>query len=167
MLNLKAKLVKELPRLRRFAHGLTGNTPDADDLVQSLVEKLLTKEQQTSLGTGEQEPEVPWLLRVCKNLWIDQLRTNANRAQLQEQNQEQIQPKQEQSGPQDDNMNHIALAIEQLNDEQKQLVVLVIVEGYSYAEAAQTLDIPVGTVMSRVARARGKLMEILSEQKND
>lgn len=170
MLNLKAKLVKELPRLRRFAHGLTGNTPDADDLVQSLVEKLLTKEQQASGQKSgekpEQAPEVPWLLRVCKNLWIDQLRTNANRAKLQEQNQEQIQPKQEQSGPQDDNMNQIALAIEQLNDEQKQLVVLVIVEGYSYAEAAQTLDIPVGTVMSRVARARGKLMEILSEQKN-
>ena len=159
MLSLKTKLVKELPRLRRFAHGLTGNKPDADDLVQSLVEKLLNK-------APEQTPEVPWLLRVCKNLWIDQLRTSNNRAQLQQQNQQLLQPKEEQAGPQDDNLNQIGAAIEQLNDEQKQLVTLVIVEGYSYAEAAEIISIPVGTVMSRVARARAKLMEILNEQES-
>lgn len=146
-----------MPRLRRFAHGLTGNKPDADDLVQSLIEKLLNK-------APEQTPEVPWLLKVCKNLWIDQLRSNTNRAQLQQQNHQLIQPKDEQAGPQDDNLYQIAQAIEQLSDEQKQLVTLVIVEGYSYTEAAKIIDIPVGTVMSRVARARAKLMQILNEQ---
>ena len=75
MLKLKAKLVEELPRLRRFAHGLTGNKPDADDLVQSLVEKLLNKQP-------DETPEVPWLLKVCKNLWVDKIRTETNRAHI-------------------------------------------------------------------------------------
>jgi RNA polymerase sigma-70 factor (ECF subfamily) len=153
---LKAVLVCELPRLRRFAHSLTGNKPDADDLVQSMVEKLLTKQPQTT-------PEVPWLLRVCKNLWIDQIRTNKNREQLLEQNNQQ-QPEAVENGPHNDTMDEIFAAMAQLNDEQKQLVGLVIVEGFSYAEAAQVLEIPVGTVMSRVARARAKLAQILDQQ---
>ena len=61
-------------------------------------------------------------------------------------------------------MAHIFTAMEQLNDEQRQLVALVIVEGFSYAEAAQSLDIPIGTVMSRVARARAKLAQLLNTQ---
>lgn len=154
-INLKNLLVQELPRLRRFAHGLTGNKSDADDLVQSLVEKLLTKEPQNT-------PEVPWLLRVCKNLWIDKVRTQQNREQLLEQNFETAEPVSE--GPQNDQMDQIMAAMMQLSQEQRQLVTLVIVEGFSYQEAADVLEIPVGTVMSRVARARSKLMSILATE---
>jgi len=153
---LKTILVDELPRLRRFAHGLTGNKPDADDLVQALVEKVLVKQP-------DDMPQVPWLLRVCKNLWIDKVRTEQNREQLLQQNHDQtsaLQP-QAQTGPDDDKHSQIMAALAQLSDEQRQLVTLVIVEGYSYAEAAQILEIPIGTVMSRVARARTKLMTII------
>ena len=59
---LKTLLIDELPRMRRFAYSLTGNKPDADDLVQSLVEKLLRK------GIKKDIPAVPWFLKVCKNL---------------------------------------------------------------------------------------------------
>ena len=154
---LKTILVDELPRLRRFAHGLTGNKPDADDLVQSLVEKVLVKQPDNT-------PEVPWLLRVCKNLWIDKVRTEQNREQLLQQNHEQTSTLQSQAdtGPEDDKHNQIMAAIGQLSDDQKQLVTLVIVEGYSYAEAAKILEIPIGTVMSRIARARTKLMALIS-----
>lgn len=154
---LKTLLVNELPRLRRFSYALTGNKSDADDLVQSLVEKLLRK------GMKKDIPVVPWFLKVCKNLWIDETRASQNRRKLAESSaHEPDEPKVE--GPESDQMALILKAMEQLNEEQRQLVALVIVEGYSYAEAAQTLDIPVGTVMSRVARARTKLAQLLQAQ---
>ena len=152
---LKTLLINELPRMRRFAYSLTGNKSDADDLVQSLVEKLLRK------GIKKDIPEIPWFLKVCKNLWIDETRANQSRRKLAESTaQEPITVNE--AGPENDQMAQILKAMEQLNDEQRQLVGLVIVEGFSYAEAARTLDIPVGTVMSRVARARAKLAQLLT-----
>ena len=75
---LKALLVKELPRLRRFSYGLTGNKSDADDLVQNLVEKMLRK------GMSKDIPALPWFFKICKNLWIDEIRSNQNRKKLLE-----------------------------------------------------------------------------------
>lgn len=152
---LKSLLVKELPRLRRFALSLTGNTNDADDLVQSMAERLLHK------GMKSDVPAVPWFLKVCKNLWIDEIRSRDSRDKMHSASGEA--PDAATSSPAPSNeLDQIFKAMEQLTDEQKQLVELVIVEGFSYAEAAEVLDIPVGTVMSRVARARTKLAEILT-----
>lgn len=155
IVELKSLLVKELPRIRRFALSLTGNANDADDLVQSLAERMLHK------GMKSDVPAVPWFLKVCKNLWIDEVRARDSRDKLHSESGEA--PGKETTSPAPSNeLDQIFQAMNQLTEEQRQLVELVIVEGFSYAEAAEVLDIPVGTVMSRVARARAKLAELLS-----
>lgn len=155
IIELKSLLVKELPRLRRFALSLTQDKNDADDLVQSMVEKLLRK------GMKNDVPAVPWFLKVCKNMWIDEIRSRDSRAKLHTESAEAPDKTHTAPSPNTE-LELIFKAMEKLNDEQRQLVELVIVEGFSYAEAAQALDIPVGTVMSRVARARAKLAQMLN-----
>jgi RNA polymerase sigma-70 factor (ECF subfamily) len=151
---MKTELKTLLPQLRRFAFSLTGSIQDADDLVQNTVERLLN---------SPPEPHVTllhWCFRVCRNVWIDEYRSRkvrlagANEPELQEASTDgeatmlaQIQLTQVQS------------AISQLPQDQQEVLSLVAVQGCSYAEAAQILALPAGTIMSRLARARSALAQ--------
>ncbi len=152
-------IIALLPRLRRFSFALTGSAFDADDLLQATVEKALLKYDQFEQGTDLDK----WMFRMCKNLWIDEWRSRRVRGPS-------VDPMDYKSELRIDgenmiidklSMSEVGKAMNELRDEQRMILALVAIEGYSYREVSKLLDIPIGTVMSRLARARKALMELL------
>ena len=153
--NQKAVLMSELTGLKRFCSSLTGDLHDADDLLQLTVERVLERGMPEDAHAGK------WAYRVCRNLWLDELRAREVRSRY---------VKAEVAGNSDLGVSdagglerlefeRVDQAINTLPEEQKTVLLLVAVEGRSYAEVAELLDIPIGTVMSRVARARRSLAD--------
>lgn len=153
--SLADRIVALLPRLRRFALGLTRKPDDADDLVQAAVERALSNLDRWKEGSRLDS----WLFRIMQNLWIDQMRSQRSRgldvgdAELPEISGEDGRETSESRLT----LQATMAAVFRLPEEQRVLMMLIVVEGYSYREAAETLDIPIGTVMSRLARARAGL----------
>jgi len=142
-----------VPRVRRFALSLTGNACDADDLVQSTVERALSR------GIPPEAEPRRWLFRVCRNLWIDEVRGRAVRHRHLE---HPAGVDGEGLGDPSGNVDRRALeealaAMQTLSSEHREVLSLVAIEGCSYREAAAVLEVPVGTIMSRLARARATL----------
>lgn len=154
---LKAVIIEQLPRLRRFAYSLTGIKEDADDLVQNLVEKLLNK------GLPREVKPTPWLLRMCKNLWIDEIRARGVRRKMQGENEGEASVNGEAHMVNLLEKDRVLAAMHQLSDEHRVILGLVAIEELSYAETAEVLELPMGTVMSRIARARKKFAQIIQE----
>ncbi len=157
----RSELVAMLPRLRRFALALSRNRQDADDLVQTAVVRALTQED----AAQNAERLDSWMYRIVKNLWIDERRRQAVRG-----TPEPIDNLNDAAG--DDGRRHtearsdLAQAqriFDRMSAELQTAAVLVIVNGLSYREAADLLEVPIGTVMSRVSRARRALAEGLSQ----
>ena len=156
---LRYQMVGLLPRLRRFAGSLAKDPDKADDLVQAACERALKRLDQLAEGTRLDS----WLYRIIYTRWIDKVRRHKTRSAklvlLTEQNKSGA------SGP--DSGDHLAAALDLQNAlnalpaEHHAALALVCVEGYSYAEAASVLQVPAGTVASRVARARTKLNTLL------
>lgn len=150
-----------LPRLRRFAFALTGTIEDADDVVQIACERALVRLEQFTPGTRLDS----WMFRIVQTVSID-LHRKARRSNTV------WDPDAMQSVPHDARIHELAearmdlaivrRAIALLPDEQRSVLALVTIDGMSYQEAADTLDVPIGTVMSRLARARKKLAEALN-----
>ncbi len=159
--DFREDLVSLLPRLRRFALTLTGDMDAADDLVQQACEKALLKQDQWQVGTRLDS----WLYRIIQNLHIDQLRSQSRRSEhLHEDSVAELVDAGSKGLPERENMlSVLSHIIHELPEEQRMVMLLVAVEEHSYREAADTLDIPVGTVMSRLARARARIMAILEE----
>lgn len=149
-------IVGLLPRLRRFARALTRDMSDADDLTQIVIERALSRRSQWAPGTRLDS----WLMRIMKNAWIDETRSRGRRGRVfapEETGEHVPDPLAARPADRDD-----AIAVEQamarLPDDQRLAVVLVLVEGLSYAEAAEVLEIPPGTLTSRLVRGRQALM---------
>ncbi|NGO55205.1 sigma-70 family RNA polymerase sigma factor [Allomesorhizobium camelthorni] len=149
------QLVAILPNLRRFAISLCRSRDVADDLVQAACERALAGRFEA--GTRFDA----WMLRILRNLWIDHIRKQSTAGQ-----QEDIDQRQDivgASGERDVEarltLNRVALAVTELPDDQREVMLLVCVEDLSYKAAADVLGIPIGTVMSRLARARKNLAE--------
>lgn len=153
----RADIAGLLPRLRRFARVLTRNREDADDLVQVAVERALRRADQWQPGSRLDS----WIFRIMKNAWIDEVRTRArhNRIFSPEEEGEHIGVS---YNEQHINAMAVRKAMEQLSDDHRLAIGLVLVEGLPYKEAAEVLDIPVGTLTSRLARGREILQAILS-----
>lgn len=160
MANLTAQqrqeLIEELPRLKRFCLSLTSDPADADDLLQITVERLLEK------GMPEDAHVAKWSHRVCRNLWIDEIRSRDVRSR-HAQSEGAVEGAGTTSAAADESvqLDRVSTAMERLPPEQRAALVQVAVEGCSYAEAAALLEVPIGTIMSRVARARKALAEDL------
>lgn len=152
---LRAEIVSLIPRLRRFALGLTGNSTDADDLVQTALEKALTRLHQFEAGSRLDS----WLFRIVQTSWIDNRRRAVRREDTMEAETIERLPEAPIHSDAETRMalGDINSALASLSDDQRVLAVLVLVEGYSYQEAADLEGIPVGTVMSRLSRARKAL----------
>ena len=154
--NLRDDIAALLPRLRRFGRTLARNREDADDLVQMAVERALTHTEQWRPGTRLDS----WMFRIMQNAWIDETRARERRNQtfVNEEAGENVGV-----NSNDAQMDAMAVrkAVAQLSDDQRAVVGLVLVEGLSYLEAAQVLEIPVGTLTSRLARARDALQSLL------
>lgn len=151
-------LVGLLPRLRRFARGLCRSTELADDLVQEACERALA----TTSGPAPGTPFEAWMFRILRNLWIDRLRRQktAGLSVDLDEHDELAAPDGVAQTEARLTLERVRRAIERLPDEQREVVLLVCVEELSYRDAAAALDLPVGTVMSRLARARVRLAQL-------
>lgn len=159
------EIVALLPRLRRFAVGLTGSRDAADDLVQAACERALSRLHQWTPGTRLDS----WMYRITQNLWISELRRQQTRGEpldprLVDENSA-IDGRRETEAYA--NLEQALSLIATLPEEQRAVLALVCVEGLSYREVAEILDLELGTVMSRLSRARGKLRRLLVDGDGD
>lgn len=151
-----AAIAAEIPRLRRYARALIGDTAAADDLVQDCLLRALANQSGWREGASPRK----WLFRILHNLHIDEMRRRRRRPSMVD-----IGAAGSQSSSPDwhepQAAFEIAEALGGLPEDQRQALLLVTLEGFSYAETSQLLDVPVGTVMSRVSRGREMLRQIL------
>ncbi|KAA3509507.1 MULTISPECIES: sigma-70 family RNA polymerase sigma factor [Agrobacterium] len=153
------EMTKSVPALRRYANALTHNRDTADDLVQDCLERAIRK-QALWRPDG---PLRPWLYRVLINVWRNNLRSRSRRpAQVPiDDFADQLFVPAAQPGRVA--LAEMARAIEKLSAEHREALLLIVVEGLSYTEAAQVLEIPLGTLMSRLGRARSSLARMTQE----
>jgi RNA polymerase sigma-70 factor (ECF subfamily) len=145
----------EIPRLRRYARALSGDDGEADDLIQDTLERALARLDQWRDGDSPRK----WLFSILHNLYVDGLRRKSRRplhVGLESLGIEQSSPAADGASGRD-----LDIALQLLSREQREVLLLVGLEGLSYAETAEVLAIPVGTVMSRLARGRGRLRTLM------
>ena len=151
---LSREIAALLPRLRRFGRALTRHREDADDLVQVAVERALQRTHQFEPGTRLDS----WLFRIMQNAWIDEVRARGRRDEtsIDDATLDELPAT-------DTPLDALAVrrAVEQLHDDHRTAVALVLIEGLSYREAAGVLGVPIGTLTSRLARAREALQAML------
>jgi RNA polymerase sigma factor (sigma-70 family) len=161
-LDFDSGLTQCLPRLRRFAHGLSRNASDADDLTQMTVERALASRAQWQEGTKLDS----WLYRIMRNLWIDTARSRARKARVESPPEAAetigVDPRPGVEAAID--LARVMAAMSRLPDEQREVVALILVEGFGYREVAEMLDLPIGTVSSRLVRGRTALLEMVGER---
>jgi RNA polymerase sigma-70 factor (ECF subfamily) len=153
--SISDQLIAILPRLRRFARGLTGSAVEADDLVQAACERALSRAHQFQEGTRFDS----WMFRIVQTIWIDQLRARDIRREDSE--EEGVHVGTDEPGRRAEArlaLGEVRTALAQLPPEQRAALLLVTVDGLSYKEAAAVAEVPVGTIMSRLARARVALL---------
>nr|WP_153749097.1 RNA polymerase sigma factor [Rhodovulum strictum] len=154
-------MIRLLPRLRSFARSLTGAADQADDLVQTGIEKALRNLDSYTPGTRLDA----WMFRILRNAWIDTLRARRNTAELDSEAAEALVG--EDGRITAEARLHLAdvrRAMAGLPEDQRSVLMLVCVEGMRYRDVAAALDIPEGTVMSRLSRARRALAESLKDR---
>ncbi len=151
-------LIEHLPRLRRYARALTSDRFAADDLVQDTVERALSRFSLFRQGSKLDA----WLMTLMHNIFVNQLRAQAARPPSDPLDEQFVEPAV--PGTQGDALalRDLASALAQLPPEQREVLLLVTLEEFSYEDAARALGIPVGTVMSRLSRGRERLRALLS-----
>jgi RNA polymerase sigma-70 factor (ECF subfamily) len=157
--SIHEQIVTLLPRLRRFARNLTRNPHDADDVVQIAVERALTRLDQWRSGARLDS----WMFKIVRNAWIDELRSRARRGKvfLAAEAGENIGTD---SMAREAELLSVQSAMARLPEDQREAVSLVLVEGLPYREAAEVLDVPIGTLTSRLARGRVALQALLGAE---
>ncbi|MBC8050350.1 MAG: RNA polymerase sigma factor [Chitinophagales bacterium] len=156
---IKKEIIAILPKLRRFAFALTGCSDRGEELVQQTCLKALDRINQWERGTRLDR----WMFRIAQNQWIDTIRAS-RRFQNAGPIEDLALPDLSSAGNSAFSHHHhraIQTAVAGLPDEQRAVVALICVEGCSYREAADILDAPIGTVMSRLSRARKNLHKSL------
>lgn len=151
------RLVELIPRLRRYARALVGERASADDLVQDTLERAWAKLHLYRRGTDLRA----WLFTVMHNVHVNRVRATRPVDPLEDE-----MPELAQRGTQPDSLlvRDLDRAIARLPADQRAVLLLVTLEEMSYEEVARTLGIPIGTVMSRLSRAREKLRAMMLGQ---
>jgi len=153
--DLNREILEVIPHARRFAYSLCRNQADADDLLQSTIERILSR------PVPEEVELKRWMFRVCRNLWIDGLRADKTRQaaapDLTLMTNEL--PGTEQVAAGRITSERVERAINNLPDQYREVLAIVAVGGASYKDAAETLSVPIGTIMSRLGRARALLAD--------
>ena len=154
-LSFTERLVAFLPNMRRFSRSLTGSVDSADDLVQAACERALAHRDSFDPSTRFDA----WTFRIIRNLWIDQIRRKRTAGQSDdiadhEDSRELAELPDVWSRME---LRDASVAIERLSADQREVLVLVCIEDFSYRDTAELLNLPIGTVMSRLARARRNL----------
>jgi len=154
--DVRAQLAELLPRLRRFARVITRNVADADDLVQVAVEKALARAAQWRPGSRLDN----WMFGIMKNAWIDEIRSRRRRERVHAPEDAGTTVGDASAASRDIALS-VQAAMARLPEEQRMAIALVLVEGLSYKDAAESLGIPIGTLTSRLARGREALQALL------
>lgn len=152
--DFQREIVAALPSLWRFSMSLCGAADVADDLTQKTCLRALERRDQVydTAGIGR------WLLTICRSIWYNELRANALRkAQSLESTEARNAAAENPSSESNIFTGEVFTAVMNLPEAQRSVVMVVLIEGFAYREAAEMLDIPIGTVMSRLSAAREKL----------
>jgi RNA polymerase sigma-70 factor (ECF subfamily) len=160
-LSFEDGLAALLPRLRRFAHALSRNAADADDLTQATVERAIRSRSQWEPGTRLDS----WLYRIMRNLWIDTVRARGRREDLHAplEEAERIGEDPRDAIEASIDFGKAMAAMQRLPEEQREIVALILIEGFGYRECSEILGLPIGTVSSRLVRGRSALLQMLGE----
>ena len=145
-----------IPALRRYAFTLFYRQEEADDLVQDCLERALKKQALWQPDSSLRA----WLFTMQHNLYVNQLKRKARRPELVYDTDSlvhQLEPQQT-----DVLMKDIDFCLRQLPEDQRQVLLLVTIEGFRYKEVGQIMNIPLGTVMSRLSRARSTLQDLMN-----
>jgi len=151
-------LMDQLPHLMRYARALTRDPDAADDLVQDCVDRALSKLHLFKAGTNMRA----WLFTVMHNIHAQNMRRLGRRM-----DKTSLEPEmEERHGTEGEQLGALTLrdldrALERLSEDQRAVILLVGLEDMSYAQTAEILNVPVGTVMSRLARGRERLKKIM------
>jgi RNA polymerase sigma-70 factor, ECF subfamily len=160
--NVREQIGALLPRLRRFARNLTRNPHDADDVVQVAVERALA-----NLSQWRRDARLDsWMFKIVRNAWIDELRSRGRQSRVfapPEAGEHVGEAVMEREG----DLMSVQSAMARLPEEQRAAVSLVLVEGLPYKEAAEVLDVPIGTLTSRLARGREALRAMLEPERGE
>ena len=160
--SFESELAELLPRLRRFAHALSRNSADADDLTQATIERALRSREQWQPGSRLDS----WGYRIMRNLWVDTARARSRRNAREAPEEEGLNvgedPREAMDAAVD--LKRVMAAMGRLPDEQREIVALILVEGFGYREVSEMLDLPIGTVSSRLVRGRTALLAMVGEQ---
>lgn len=160
---VRAEMVALIPRLRRFARGLVGAADQADDLVQAACERALARIHQWTPGTRLDS----WMFRIIQTIWLDERRAVKVRIGEGHVAPEAAEPELTVDGvvrmEARLTLDAVRRSMARLPEDQRLVVMLVCVEGQTYKEAAEALGIPIGTVMSRLARARVALARAIGD----
>lgn len=159
MNDFSARVQELIPRLRRYARALTGERAAADDLVQDTLERAWNKLHLWRHGSDLRA----WLFTIMHNVHVNQIRSRASALTVPLDDDIADAPVR---ATQSDmlEVRDIDAALRRLSLEQREVVLLVALERMSYSESAKTLGIPIGTVMSRLARARERLRVMLADE---
>lgn len=161
--NLPNLLSAMLPRLWAFSLRLCGNQHDAEDLLQRACVRGLERASQLQPGTSP----LSWMFSIVHSTWINELRARNVRSRSMEWDDNFLETVADPraSNPEAAALNgEVIAAVERLPEAQRIVMLLVAVEGLSYAEAADTLGVPIGTIMSRFSRARQTIGARFSER---
>ena len=155
-------IVDLLPRLRRFARSLTGHPADADDLAQQTVERAFMQRRRWRPGTRLDS----WMFTIMKHAWIDETRARRRAGRIFESDERAFDAADSAVPAMEVRLEALEAerALAQLPPDQRIAVALVLVEGLSYREAAEVLEVPMGTLTSRLVRGRMALLAQLGEE---
>ena len=150
------QILEHVPRLRRYARALLGERYAADDLVQDTLERAWNKFHLWRTGSDLRA----WLFSIMHNVFVNQVRSRRNNIETTMEELPEIAVRATQSDALE--IADVDRAMRALPDEQREVLLLVAVEEMSYEEASRTLGIPIGTVMSRLSRARERMRRLIA-----
>lgn len=157
--DIRDHILATLPRLRRFARGITGNVDEADDLVQAACERALSRSSQWQPGTRLDS----WMFRIVQTIHLDRVRSHRRRETILQ--DVRLGSAEAMDGEAAAHSRHTLTMVRRIVDllpaEQRVVIMLVCVEGHSYREAADILCVPIGTVTSRLTRGRMAIVRAL------
>lgn len=151
------KLISLLPRLRRFALSLTKTSDAADDLVQTTYQKAIGAKERFVQSPDKDQNIDAWMFKIMRNAWLDELRSRKLTTDIDQPDLQLIDHTSTGKAEHQIMLQQTLDAIAGLPDDQREVIALVCIDGLSYKEAADITNTPIGTIMSRLARARKKL----------
>ena len=160
MTDIEDLITEQIPNLRRYARALLGEPTTADDLVQETLLRALSRQHLWKPGTNMRA----WMFTILHNLHVNNQRRRYVRGEFQDAADEQPEPGSPSTQEYTLEVRDLARALQVLPEAQRQVVLLVGLEGMDYKQVASVLDVPVGTVMSRLHRGREALRRLLSDE---